>query len=315
MSKGGDWFVDAAEWIAEITGIPHIIIGATIVSLATTLPELFVSAQASLAGIPDMAIGNAVGSTICNIGLASSVVIFFEPSSVNRNTFVKKGSILVLSILTFVIISSDMFVTNLEAMILYFILAGYIFINIKVAQASNVDETIEIDTSKEAKIKNIIKFIVGSALIVIGARLLVNNGVIIARFFNVSEGIIGLTLIALGTSLPEFVTAISSVIKKKHHIGLGNIIGANILNYVLILSTSTVLSPNGLVIKKVDFDFFGKVFSNFPQTYLLDVPFSLVMSLLLLLPGIIKGKTYKLQGVTIVLFYGFYLFILFNIAT
>ncbi len=247
--KGGDWFVDAAIWIAKITGLPTFIIGATVVSVATTLPELIVSANASLKGSPEMAIGNAIGSTICNIGLISAIGIYFVPHAVDRITFGKKGAIMIGAALLLIITAWDLTLTKFEALALVAIMILYIVVNLRMLkhrpEPLDGDDDEGLRERKTVMI-NLAKFVAGAGAIVFGAEQLVNNGEIIARLLGVPEGIIALTLIALGTSLPELTTTVSSIRKGDGSIGVGNIIGANILNIALILSTSSFLSPGGL---------------------------------------------------------------------
>ena len=312
--KGGDWFVDAAVWLAGITGIPHIIIGATIVSLGTTLPELFVSVNASLKGISDIAIGNAIGSTICNTGLVASLIIIFASGEVNRNNYIKKGLLLIFSISSVFYFSIDLVISKYESIFLFLLLLLYIVLNIRLAKNSNTIISEEIDKSTDSLIKNGLKFVFGLLFIIVGANFLVDNGVIIAKHFNVPESIIALTLVALGTSLPELITGISSIVKGNHHIGLGNIIGANILNYILIIPTASFFSENGLIINKYSFDIMGHNFVDIAQSLKLDIPVSLLMTFLFIFPVIIKEKNYKSQGFAILGTYIVYLGILLNIA-
>jgi cation:H+ antiporter len=311
--KGGDWFVDAAVWIAEITGIPHIIIGATIVSIATTLPELFVSVNAAIKGASDVAIGNSVGSTICNTGLVAGLIIFFASGKVNRSNYIKKGSLLIFSILSVLYFANDLIITKYESIFLFILLIIYIILNIRMSKNLNCKEE-KIEKSNEDFIENGLKFIFGLLFIIIGANLLVDNGILIANHFNVPKGIVALTLIALGTSLPELITGISSIIKGNHHIGLGNIIGANILNYVLIIPMATLLSKDGLAINKHNFDLFGHEFVGFAQSIKLDIPIALFLTLLFILPVLVKEENFRIQGLLIIITYIGYLSILFNIA-
>ncbi|MDM8534140.1 calcium/sodium antiporter [Clostridiaceae bacterium HSG29] len=313
--KGGDLFVDAAVWLAEITGIPHIIIGATVVSLGTTLPELFVSVNASLKGISDIAIGNAVGSTICNTGLVASLIIIFASGEINRNAYIKKGLLLILSIFSVFYFSIDLVISKYESIFLFILLLIYIILNIRLSKKSSSTVSVEeIDQSNDALIKNGLKFVFGLLFIIFGANFLVDNGVIIAKHFNVPESIVALTLVAFGTSLPELITGISSIVKGNHHIGLGNIIGANILNYIMIIPTASFFSKNGLIINKYSFDIMGHSFSDVAQSLKLDIPISLLMTFLFIFPVIIKEKNYRSQGFIILSTYIVYLGILLNIA-
>lgn len=311
--KGGDWFVDSAVWIAEVTGIPSIIIGATIVSLATTLPELIVSLSANLSGSPEMAIGNAVGSIICNIGLISSIGFIVLKNEVSKNLFIKKSMIMIASLVVFTIFAWDLTFSHGEAFIVLMFIALFLYYNIKSTKsAKNANETYQIDRStitSNVVAKNIGLFVIGAAGILIGARLLVDNGRIIASQLGVPEAIIALTVIALGTSLPELTTMISSIKKGNQDIGLGNIIGANILNVSLILTSSSLVSKTGLPIMLHDVNFLGKTLVRFPSTLRIDVPFALFLMILFSIPTFIKGETKKWQGYAMLATYITYLII------
>lgn len=308
--KGGDWFVDSAVWIAEVTGIPSIIIGATIVSIATTLPELIVSVTANLQGSSEMAIGNAVGSIICNIGLISSLGFIALKNKIHKKLFFKKSAIMIAVLVIFTIFAWDLTFSHFEAIIVGLFIILFIYYNIKGSKESTEEYKLDpSDLTKKVIIKNIILFIAGAAGIIVGATLLVNNGRIIAEQLGVPEAIISLTMIALGTSLPELTTMISSIKKKNQDIGLGNIIGANILNVALILTSSSLISEKGLPITLYSFKLFGKAFTNYPNTLRIDVPFALTLMAIFSIPTFIKGETKKWQGYAMLITYVIYLII------
>ena len=321
--KGGDWFVEAAVWIAEVTHIPKIIIGATIVSLATTLPELFVSLFAVIGGSSGLGIGNAIGSIICNTGLILATALIVSPPKIEKRIVLVKGFILLTAVVMLVVVGWDLIVTPIESIYLYGILAIFIIYNIiSVKRSKNItsDEMLEdqkeirhIQTNRRDVVVNSAKFLAGAAGIILGANLLVDNGVVIAAHFGVSETIIGLTVVALGTSLPELVTTITSLVKKHGSMGIGNILGANVLNIVLVLSTCAAISKDGLMIP-VESIGFGLVV---PRTLFIEIPIVLVMLGILLIP-LMSKKQYKLrryQGFLLMIMYlGFITFIAFNIA-
>lgn len=306
--KGGDWFVDSAVWIAEVTGIPSIIIGATIVSIATTLPELIVSVTANLQGSSEMAIGNAVGSIICNIGLISSLGFILLKNQVKKKLFIKKSLIMIGALVVFAAFAWDLTFSHTEALIVLSFIVLFLYYNIKGSKDAKQEFEIDNSTLTKSEIgKNLVLFVIGALGIVIGARLLVNNGRIIAGQLGVPEAIISLTVIALGTSLPELTTMISSIKKGNQDIGLGNIIGANILNVALILTSSSLISPKGLPIILYDFKLFGKVFSQYPNTLKIDVPFALILMGIFTIPTYLKGETKKWQGFAMLATYVVYL--------
>lgn len=319
--KGGDLFVDAAVWVAKVTGIPNIIIGATIVSLATTLPELFVSSIATIGGAPDIAIGNAIGSIICNTGLILALSMIFMPGKVEKESFMPKVLIMVGSTILLLLFSTNGTINILEGLVLLCVLLYYIKQNLVDAKKSMVSSAeVSVSITEEAKkgkldkkaiTKNIAAFIIGSILIVIGANLLVDNAQVIAKYFKVPEAIISLTIIALGTSLPELVTALTSIAKKEGGVAVGNIIGANILNINMIVAVCSFLSKGGLKISSRNIVFGNFQFINFHQTLLLDIPVALVMMLLIIMPVVIRGKYTKRNGIALLCVYITYIAFLF----
>lgn len=214
--KGGDFFVDAASWIATVSGIPKLIIGATIVSLATTLPEMLVSLMASLQGKVDMSIGNAVGSVTANIGLIMAISLICMPSVIKRRDYLPKSVLMMAAALLIVIGGIGGEVSLPLSVVLLLVFVVFIFENIDSARRSMSDE----DSAKSHKERvrpekkeitsNMIKFVLGAVGIVVGAQLLVDNGSELARIVGVSERIIGVTIVAIGTSLPELVTTITA---------------------------------------------------------------------------------------------------------
>lgn len=319
--KGGDLFVDAAIWMAKVTGIPHIIIGATVVSLATTLPEFFISTIATVNGAPDIAIGNAIGSIICNTGLILAISMMIMPVKVDKKNFMSKAFLMIVSTVLLLLFSTNGIINRKEGLILMGVLIYYVYQNKKEAQkslelssevaATVTEEAIKPRLIKKAVIKNIIMFIVGTIYIIVGANLLVTNAQVIAKYFQVPEAIISLTVVALGTSLPELVTTLTSISKKQSGVGVGNIIGANILNIVMIVSTCGIISKNGLVLTSRNIKFMGSSFINFHQTILLDLPVALVMMLLVILPITTYGKYTKKNGAMLLGVYIFYIGFLF----
>ena len=304
--KGGDWFVDAAIWVAEVTNIPKILIGATIVALCTTLPELLVSTFAVASGTPDMGIGNAVGSIICNTSLILGISITFLPSVVSRKSFWIKAAFLVGSILLLGFFAKDLNVSWVEGSVLVVLLILFFFVNVRTAMGARNGKEIHesVDTTKKTVSRNLLKFLVGVVFIIIGARLLVDNGVIIAKALGVSDQIIGLTVVALGTSLPELITTISAVIKREFTLSIGNILGANILNILMIISTCSIMTGDGL---KITMQHIPLVKNPIPQALYLDLPVALFVSLLVIIPALITGRFKRWQGITLLSFYVVYI--------
>lgn len=310
--KGGDFFVDAASYIAELTGIPKFVIGATVVSVATTLPELFVSIIASAEGSVEMAVGNAVGSVTANVGLIMALSLLFMPASINRREYAPKTAILFSA---FAIILISAWATSphslgvFPAILLVMVFAAFIVENIIGAKksaasalrsaADSASETNGQPTEKRRKFEkkefiiNILKFVFGALGIVLGAQGLVDSGTEIALRLNVSEAVIGLTIVAIGTSLPELVTTITAIIKKQSSLSVGNIIGANVMNLTLIMPICAILTGGNLPITA--------------QAAAFDIPVSLGVCAIALVPAMISGKFKRYQGVLLLAVYIAYL--------
>lgn len=310
--KGGDIFVDSAVWLAKATGMPNMLIGATVVSLATTLPELFVSSIATYRGAQEVAIGNALGSMVCNIGLILALSAIFMPGKVNRSTLASKGLMMIATTIAVFLMGADKVLTSKEGVVLLFILIIYIFMNILEARAvknfaireaalETIAHTEGIDT-----IINILKFILGALLMVIGARLLVDNSIEIAKYFKIPEAIISVTIVALGTSLPELTTTITAIVKRHNDLSIGNIIGANILNGAMILGVSALVSANGLAINNRSINVFNDV-KIIPQALYIDIPVALLLMSLMVIPSLIRGKLSRSQGIFMLIVYITYL--------
>lgn len=286
--KGGDYFVSAASWIAEVSGIPKLIIGATIVSLATTLPEMLVSVMAASEGKVDMAIGNAVGSVTANIGLIMAISIICIPAAIKRKDYLLKA-LLMLAAAILVVVSGFGGQTGLGISIaLLAVFAIFLWENVSTAKRSinekqNAENEDKPGTGKKEVITNIAMFVVGTIGIVWGADLLVDNGSELARYMGISERIIGVTVIAVGTSLPELITTLTAIIKKESSLSVGNILGANIIDLSLILPVSSLVS--------------GKPLPIAATSAALDLPACLLVGCIALLPAMISEKFSRWQGV------------------
>ena len=295
LIKGGDWFVDGSTAIAKKFNIPDILIGATIVSIGTTLPEVMVSATSAMSGHGEIAYGNSLGSIICNAALIAAITISLRPSKIERRDFVLPTAIFFVSAAIYAVAAYYFQeFSRWIGLILLLIFAIYIILSVRAAlKSSSTEENHENDDSTDNKLaKNIFLLVLGAGLIAVGARLLVNNGTIIAESLGVPEAVIALTFVAIGTSLPELVTAISSIIKGHGALSLGNIIGANILNLALVSGVSSVLSPfpvpNNTQIAGIN------------SSLLIDVPVMLFVMAFLTVPALIRGKLSRWQGIILI---------------
>lgn len=290
--KGGDWFVDAASFIARAANIPSFIVGATIVSFATTMPEMIVSVMASLEGKNDMAVGNAVGSVTANTGLIMGLAMVFMIIVTPRKEYLKQCIMLVLAGSVLWIGSLSGTLASWASVVLIIIFIAFMAFNVIAAKGQKDDEEKPVVTKNDV-IKNIILFVVGAAGIVLGSNFLIDGGSAIATALGVPERVIAVTMVAIGTSLPELVTTITAIRKKESSLSVGNIIGANIIDLSLILPVCTFVSS-------------GK-FAVSAQCLNIDFPACIGICLIAVLPMIVKEKAYKAQGVLLLVAYLAYL--------
>lgn len=293
--KGGDLFVDAASWIAEVSGIPKFIVGATIVSLATTLPEMIVSVMAAVEGKVDMAVGNAVGSVTANTALIFAIAVLFMTVELTRRQYLTKSVILIASSAVVLLASLTGQFQFWGTIVLFLLFFAFIFENVKQAKLEMHDAEKPEFSGKELA-KNIAMFVFGAAGIIVGSRLLVDSGSAIAAYLGVPESIIAVTLVAVGTSLPELVTTITSIIKKQSSLSAGNIIGANIIDLCLILPLCDLVSAEKLPISH--------------QSIVLDMPVCLLVVVTCVLPMLLRQKSSKVQGAVLLVLYIGYLIVL-----
>lgn len=251
LIKGADFFVDGSSNIARLLQVPPILIGLTIVALGTSAPEATVSIIAALDGSAEVAVGNVVGSNIFNITLVVGIAAFLYPLKVESETIKKEIPFTLLAGVVLLIFMSDRalqglgdnMITRSDGLILllFFSIFMYYVIELGLKSRKNVDKS-----SVPSDItwgKNIAITVVGLAAIIFGGDLVVKNGTTIAYALGMSETLVGLTIIAIGTSLPELVTSISAALKKESEIALGNIVGSNIFNILFVLGASATITP------------------------------------------------------------------------
>ncbi len=366
LIKGGDWFVDSASAIARKFHLPELLIGATVVSIGTTLPEVMVSAQGAAAGSGAMAYGNAIGSIICNTALIAALTISIRPTKVDRRPMILPvvfffGAAVFYSVVAYVTGTFSRWV----GVVLLVGFVAYMVITVASMKKKRPDKPVESDEA-EAKpkldavlpdseysfsvkglivetavaivggalmiykggviryfgialiailavyeiiaiamnaakktmpsvMRDIIFLIIGAAVIAGGANLLVDSGTFIAKTLGVPETVISLTFVALGTSLPELVTAVTALVKKHSALSLGNIIGANLFNLVLVSGISTVIAP-------FDVPAASKLF-NINSSFIVDIPLMLAVMAIMTLPAIIRGKLSRVQGIILLCLY------------
>ena len=245
VAKGGDLFVDSSIHIGRALRIPRFVIGGTLVSLATTAPELVVSVTAATMGDSGIALGNAVGSCICNIGLIVGTVALIMPVQVDRTDFVRRAGWMVAGGLLVVGFSWDLSLDRVYGIVLLALAVAYLAWDLMGILRSRRESGTEAQDPNASKglAKAVGWFAVGGACVLAGSRLLVTSGQGLAEALGVPSAIIGFSVIAIGTSVPELVTGVSAARKGVPDLSLGNIIGANVLNLLLIVGLSGTIQP------------------------------------------------------------------------
>ena len=324
LIKGGDWFVDAAAGIARRFHLPELLIGATVVSIGTTLPEVMVSAQGALSGSGDMAYGNAIGSIICNTSLIAALTIAIKPGKAERKSLIIPVCFFFGAAVFYMGVSyiTGYFSRPVGIILLTTFVVYMVTTVLRMKKTPNTsDEELEeissgltddeyaslsggkkllahITGKKNTIVREIIMLVIGAVIIAIGATLLVDNGKIIARELGVPESVIALTFVALGTSLPELVTAITALAKGHGALSLGNIIGANLFNLVLVSGVAVTLSPFNIPS--------GSVLFGQNASLVLDLPVMLGVMLILIVPTLIRQKLSRIQGILLLCIYAAY---------
>lgn len=286
----GDKFVDAAVAIARRLRIPQIVVGATIVSLGTTLPEILVSTTAAFSGMASISVGNALGSIICNTALIAGLGQLLNPArNVQRGSVAWRLVFFYAAAVAFALFGVLMgALPRVYGVLALLAFALYAYLSIKRSDRTGEDE--DGDLSGVPPVwRSLIVLVVCAAVLFVGANLLIENGQTLAvDYLHVPERVVAVTMIALGTSLPELVTTISSVIKKQGDVGLGNIIGANLFNLLLVMGIPSAVG--------------GRI-ALAPQSLYLDTPAAVGLMSLLILPMLIKKKGSRLVGLLLVLLY------------
>ncbi len=306
LIKGAEYLVDGSSNIAKKFHIPEIIIGLTIVSIGTSMPELFVSVTSALEGHSDMAIGNVIGSNVCNLLLILGLSSTIKSVKFQRETrLIEIPMCLAITIIFMIFCNTGTGISRPESialLVLFGIFIEYtIFMGIRGEKFDSKDgvEEEEFEERKNTSIlKNIIFVILGIIGLKFGGDLTVDNAVIVAQYFNLSEQIISLTILAIGTSLPELVTSVTAAIKGNSDIAIGNIIGSNIFNMLLIIGVSSVIKP-----------------ITYNVGYNIDLVILVIATIVLSLFPVIppKNEMSRFNGIIYLIMYAIYMVILFNV--
>ena len=301
LIKGGDWFVDGATGIAKRFNLPDIVVGATVVSIGTTLPEVMVSTTGALDGSGAMAYGNAIGSIICNTALIAAISITCNPGPVNVKSmktpvifFFASAAMYCLAAYFLGTFPRWMGFVMLSVFVVYTILT--VRNGMKNPDAAGEEE--EEEGGKPRKLwQELALLVVGAAVIAVGADLLVDHGQIIARELGVPETVVALLFVALGTSLPELVTTITSLKKGRASLGVGNVIGANVFNLVLVSGVAVTLAPFDVPVENTFLD------TGLNLSLVFDIPVMLAVMTLMTIPALLSKKLGRWQGIALLCIY------------
>ncbi len=291
LIKGGDWFVDSATGIAKRFRVPEIIIGATVVSIGTTLPEVMVSATAAVNGNGAIAYGNAIGSIICNTSLIAALTIAIRPAPVNRKAIVMPVIFFFISAAIYLLAAYGFGTFDRWlGIVMLIVFAIYMTMTIRQGFKNPVaaDEHEEEESAEGSLLKDILVLIVSAGLIALGANMLEGSSVSLATMAGIPTEVVGVTIVALCTSLPELVTAVTALAKGHGALSLGNIIGANIFNLVLVSGVAVTLSPFTVPA--------GSTIFGQNTSLVMELPLMVGVMALMTLPAVFKKKLFRWQG-------------------
>ncbi len=292
---GGNLLLKSAVSISMKFGIPRLLIGMTVVSLATSAPELIVSIKSAIKGSPDLAISNVLGSNIANLGLVLGITIMFSPINISKSVYKKEWPIMMFSALYFLIVILDGVITKIEGGILVCFLIITIISLIKLRDKNEVEDQLE---NEDSIIKSIIILFFGGLFLFYGSEWFIDGAIQLANSFGISERIIGITVVSVGTSIPELVTSLVAVFNKEKSISLGNLLGSNIFNVFAVLGITSLVTPLSVLDQNIiDFDIYVMLFFA-----------ALILPLIFFPKKLVLGRK---EGLIILLFYSFYLYNLF----
>lgn len=295
LMKGADWFVDGAAGIADRLGIPQLVIGLTIVAMGTSLPEAAVSIASAMKGNAGITIGNVLGSNIMNVLVILGLTAVICAIPVQKSTaYIEIPFVIVITVILSVLGLMDNQVNLLEGVILWALMIVYLIYLAKMAKKGNGQEEEQEEGKKKPVWLMIVMVLIGAAMIVFGSDITVDAASAIARIFGMDDRLIGLTIVAFGTSLPELVTSVTAAIKGKTDIAVGNIVGSNIFNILFVVGTVALITP--------------VVYSS---AFLIDSVVAVAAVVLLFLCVIKNKKLGRLGGIVMLLGYaGYFVYIL-----
>ena len=296
LIKGGDWFVEGASALARRFHLPELLIGATVVSIGTTLPEVMVSTMSAVSGHGEIAYGNAIGSVICNAALIAAITIAVRPGPVDPKTLRTPVAFFFAAAAIYCVAAYGFGkFTRPMGLVMLALFVAYMAANVAQMKQAPAEGPAEAAEAEMTMAKTLVLLVAGAVLIAVGADLLVDNGTRIAQELGVPESVIALTFVALGTSLPELVTAITSLVKGCSDLSLGNIVGANVFNLVLVSGASVTIAPFTIPQSSTLF--------GINSSLVLDLPVMLAVMVLMCVPALVRGKLSRVQGVLLLCIY------------
>lgn len=315
--KGGDMFITSSVWMANRTKMPQLLIGATVVSIGTTLPEIAVSVMSAAKGDYSLAISNAIGSMLCNISIIIGIALLLTDCVIDRKRFRSKLIIILISIIFLALSLLDGKLSYIESLTMLVIFIIYFAGSISEARSEMLAKpkvTMDYLRSKtQSPALMMSYFVIGLILILSGAYFLVTNIEMLAvKYVGVSTTIAGVTVIALASALPELITVITAVRKKAAAISLGNVIGANIINSTLLTGVVGLMSGGK---DTVQGDTVSQMLGGTVSTALLGAFACIITLLLLVVPLFLRGRTYRRQGIALVSVYVCYILLILMIVT
>ena len=300
LIKGGDWFVDGAVGIAKRFNLPDIVVGATVVSIGTTLPEVMVSTTGALAGSGAMAYGNAIGSIICNTALIAAISIVCNPGPVNVKSMKTPAIFFFCSAALYCLAAYGLGTfPRWMGFVMLAIFVAYTLLTVRNGMKNpDAGAEEEEEGGKPKKLwQELLLLVIGAAVIAVGADLLVDHGQIIAIELGVPETVVALLFVALGTSLPELVTTITSLKKGRASLGVGNVIGANVFNLVLVSGVAVSLAPFDVPVENTLLD------TGLNLSLVFDIPVMLGVMSLMIFPALLGKKLSRWQGIALLCIY------------
>ena len=295
LIKGGDLLLDAAVALSLKINIPKIVIGMTVVSFATSAPELIVSIKSALKGYPDLALGNVVGSNVANLAFVLGVVLVISPIRVTKSFYKTDWPIMMIATLLFYsFLQADGYLSQVEGGILFVLLLIFLIYLLFFQKKAVIEEKVEIDEKEMLLTQLTFIFFAGGFFLWLGSEVLVNSAVSLATSLGISERIISISVVSIGTSIPELSASIIAIINKEKAISIGNLIGSNIFNILAVMGITAMIHPISVMDREIlDIDFFWMILVSLLIFPLVFIPKKMCLG--------------RLEGFCLLIIYGLFL--------